>query len=215
MRKGLALLLTLMMLIAAAVPAMADDVKTVAGTPRNETLVVESLDGQVPNATQNNLYLTGTNVNNGLHQLVYANLWEVNTITGEVFGDLAEAAEALTRLLQLQDQDPRGNDRRTAWPSRLTTWSHITTLIEKRTPSLGARMATLVPRRRCGRLTFRTTGHARSEDRAAVRLVVWGTSSTHAQHYSEHDLSTICTRTRCPWGLHPHGPRSQRLLVPV
>ena len=88
MRKGLALLLALTMMLAMSVsiPAMADDVKTIAGTPRDQTLVVECLDGQITNATQNNVYLTGTDVNNGLHQLVYAHLWEVNTITGEVFG---------------------------------------------------------------------------------------------------------------------------------
>ncbi|MEA5064541.1 MAG: hypothetical protein VB065_00700, partial [Eubacteriales bacterium] len=90
MREGLALLLALTLVIAMAVPAMADDVKTVAGTPRSETLVVENLGGQVSNATQNNVYLTGTDVGQGLHQLVYAHLWEANTITGEVFGDLAD-----------------------------------------------------------------------------------------------------------------------------
>jgi len=150
MRKGLALLLALTMMLAMSVsiPAMADDVKTIAGTPRDQTLVVECLDGQITNATQNNVYLTGTDVNNGLHQLVYANMWEVNTITGEVFGDLADGMpEAL-------------NKDYTSYKIKLRqgiNWSDgvpftaddvvftINTLIEKKDSiSGGARMATLV-----------------------------------------------------------------------
>ena len=33
--------------------------------------------------------MTGTNFSSGLHQLVYSNLWDINTITGEQFCDLA------------------------------------------------------------------------------------------------------------------------------
>ena len=148
MRKGLALLLALMMLLAAAMPALADDATTVAGTKRSETLVVESLDGQVPNATQNNVYLTGTNVNNGLHQLVYAHLWEVNTITGEVFGDLAEG---LPEVLNQDFTSYKIKIRQgIAWSDGVPFTADdvvftINTLIEKKDAiSAGARMATLV-----------------------------------------------------------------------
>lgn len=68
---------------------------TVAGTPRSETLVVEGLDGVISNAGQFNPYMTGTNFSAGLHQLVYSNLWDMNTIEGTQIQDLAEMPEAL------------------------------------------------------------------------------------------------------------------------
>ena len=89
MKKGW-LLLTASLLAATvfACPAMADDT-TVAGTPRSETLVVESLDGVITNASQHNPYMSGTDFSAGLHQLVYSNLWEMDTINGVQIPDLA------------------------------------------------------------------------------------------------------------------------------
>ena len=69
---------------------------TIAGTPREETLVVEGLDGVISNPGQSNPYMSGTNFSRGLHQLVYSNLWEMDTIQGTQIADLAaELPEAL------------------------------------------------------------------------------------------------------------------------
>lgn len=62
---------------------------TEAGTPRTETLIVDQLDGRIDNPTQMNPYMAGTRFSSGLHQLVYTNMWEINTITGEQFPGLA------------------------------------------------------------------------------------------------------------------------------
>jgi peptide/nickel transport system substrate-binding protein len=62
---------------------------TEAGTPRTETLIVDQLDGRIDNPMQMNPYMVGTRFSNGLHQLVYTNMWEINTITGEQFPGLA------------------------------------------------------------------------------------------------------------------------------
>ncbi|MAS33879.1 MAG: peptide ABC transporter substrate-binding protein [Anaerolineaceae bacterium] len=62
---------------------------TEAGTPRTETLIVDQLDGRIDNPTQTNPYQSGTRFSSGLHQLVFTNLWEINTITGEQFPALA------------------------------------------------------------------------------------------------------------------------------
>jgi len=58
-------------------------------TPRNETLIVDALDGRVDNPMQTNPYQAGTRFNQGLHQLGFSNLWEMNTITGEQFPAMA------------------------------------------------------------------------------------------------------------------------------
>lgn len=83
------------MLLGNAGSVYADDT-TIAGTARSETLVVEGLDGVISNAGQCNPYMSGTNFSSGLHQLVYSNLWEMNTIEGTQIADLAaEMPEAL------------------------------------------------------------------------------------------------------------------------
>ena len=61
---------------------------TIAGTPREETLVVETLDGVISNPDQSNPYM-GTNMTRGLHQLVLSNLWETDTMNGVQIPDLA------------------------------------------------------------------------------------------------------------------------------
>ena len=64
---------------------------TVAGTPRSETLIVDNLDGQQNNVGVYNPYLTGSvSKSSGLHQLIFGKLWEINTMSGEMYGDLAE-----------------------------------------------------------------------------------------------------------------------------
>ena len=58
------------------------------GTPRNETLIVEF---QVPISTpgQFNTHMQGTSAGSGIHQLMSAMMWEIDTMTGEQFGVVA------------------------------------------------------------------------------------------------------------------------------
>ncbi len=94
------LLVVTLVLSACAAPAPSGDAGTQpaatgqgrvteVGTPRHETLIVDSLNGRIDNPMQMNPYMAGTQFNNGLHQLAYSNLWEMNTITGEQFPALA------------------------------------------------------------------------------------------------------------------------------
>lgn len=62
---------------------------TEVGTPRNETLIVEM---QSPTDTpgQFNGYMQGTSMGSGIHQLMSAMMWEMDTVKGEQFGEVAE-----------------------------------------------------------------------------------------------------------------------------
>lgn len=62
---------------------------TEVGTPRNETLIVEC---QSPTDTpgQFNTYMQGTTAGFGIHQLMSAMIWEMDTVKGEQFGEVAE-----------------------------------------------------------------------------------------------------------------------------
>ncbi len=62
---------------------------TEVGTPRAETLIVEC---QSPTDTpgQFNSYMQGTTMGFGIHQLMSAMMWEIDTIKGEQFGEVAE-----------------------------------------------------------------------------------------------------------------------------
>ena len=61
---------------------------TVAGTPRELTLIVEM---QSPTDTpgQFNTFMPGTSAGSGIHQLMSAMMWEMDTVRGEQFGDVA------------------------------------------------------------------------------------------------------------------------------
>ena len=89
MKKILSLAIIAMMLMAMASPFALAEETTVAGTPRSQTLVVENLVGVVSNPGQHNPYMSGTNFDGGLRQLVFSNLWEMNTIQGVQIPDLA------------------------------------------------------------------------------------------------------------------------------
>ncbi len=90
MKRRISILLVCMVMVMTSIPLFAmAEATTIAGTPRSQTLVVDPLDGKIGNPYQCNPYMTGTNFSSGLHQLVYSNLWEINTITGEQFCDLA------------------------------------------------------------------------------------------------------------------------------
>ena len=82
MKKFLSIIvIAVMMMTMASFSAFADE-QTVAGTPRSETLVVESLVGVVGNPGQHNPWMSGTTLDAGLHQLSYSHLWEMDTIQG-------------------------------------------------------------------------------------------------------------------------------------
>jgi peptide/nickel transport system substrate-binding protein len=84
-----AFLLALFIILAVAPASAQDGPMTEVGTPRTQTLIVDSLDGRIDNPTQMNPYQSGTRFNQGLHQLVYSNMWDINTISGELFPGLA------------------------------------------------------------------------------------------------------------------------------
>lgn len=62
---------------------------TEVGTPREETLIVEF---QSPTDTpgQFNTYMQGTSAGIGIHQLMSAMMWEMDTVKGEQFGEVAD-----------------------------------------------------------------------------------------------------------------------------
>ncbi|MDF2473951.1 MAG: hypothetical protein K0R21_1733 [Anaerocolumna sp.] len=62
---------------------------TEVGTPRTETLIVEC---QSPTDTpgQFNSYMQGTTMGFGIHQLMSAMMWEIDTVKGEQFGEVAD-----------------------------------------------------------------------------------------------------------------------------
>ncbi|WP_148409938.1 ABC transporter substrate-binding protein [Murimonas intestini] len=56
---------------------------TDVGTPRNETLIVDILNGNSPDPMQMNPYLPGcVALDSGLHQLIFVHLWEINSVKG-------------------------------------------------------------------------------------------------------------------------------------
>ena len=88
MRKTLSLLLASVMLISLFGVAFAEEM-TEVGTPRRETLIMET---QTPTDTpgQFNSYMQGTQMGFGIHQLMSAMMWEMDTVKGEQFGEVAD-----------------------------------------------------------------------------------------------------------------------------
>jgi len=78
-----------------------EGITTEVGTPRSETLIVES---STPTDTpgQFNSYMTGTQMGFGIHQLMSAHLWEMDTVKGEQWGEIADGM-------------PESNDDFTEW----------------------------------------------------------------------------------------------------
>ncbi|MBB3128513.1 peptide/nickel transport system substrate-binding protein [Paenibacillus rhizosphaerae] len=63
---------------------------TDVGTPRSETLIVDILSGRSPDPDRMNPYMPGAvAMDSGLHQLIYASMWEIDTVKGEQIPDLA------------------------------------------------------------------------------------------------------------------------------
>lgn len=63
---------------------------TDVGTPRRETLIVDILSGRIANPDLFNPYVPGAvPMDAGVHQLLMGHLWEIDTVKGEQFPDLA------------------------------------------------------------------------------------------------------------------------------
>jgi len=91
-KKILSVLLSLTMLITSLSMAACSSKKgemTEVGTPRQETLIVET---QTPTDVpgQFNSYMQGTQMGFGIHQLMSAMMWEMDTVKGEQFGEVAD-----------------------------------------------------------------------------------------------------------------------------
>ena len=81
--------------------AASEGITTEVGTPRSETLIVECQSPtDVPG--QFNSYMTGTQMGFGIHQLMSAHLWEMDTANGEQWGEIADGM-------------PESNDDFTEW----------------------------------------------------------------------------------------------------
>lgn len=137
MRKilSLALVLAMVLTMGLAVTASAEET-TQVGTPRNETLVMET---QTPtdNPGQFNCYMSGTNAGFGIHQLITAHLWEIDTAKGVQFGELAdgmpEANEDFTEFTVKIRQGMKWSDGEDINADDVVfTWNMI-----KNTPDIG------------------------------------------------------------------------------
>ena len=74
---------------------------TEVGTPRKDTLIVECQSPtDVPG--QFNTYMSGTSAGFGIHQLMSAMMWEMDTVNGEQYGEVADGM-------------PTANDDFTEW----------------------------------------------------------------------------------------------------
>ena len=93
-RRNLSILLALMLLLLLVFTSMvgckaSTETMTEVGTPRGETLIVET---QTPTDVpgQFNSYMQGTQMGFGIHQLMSAMMWEMDTVKGEQFGEVAD-----------------------------------------------------------------------------------------------------------------------------
>ncbi len=91
---------------AAAAPA-AEGGTTFVDTPRNETLIVDQLNGSLERPENFNIYTPGVDAGRGFHEICTDHLWEIDTTTGEQYGSLA--ADLPTPL----------NDDYTSWEIKL------------------------------------------------------------------------------------------------
>lgn len=80
-------------------------IKTEVGTDRSETLIVEC-QNSTDTPGQFNSYMTGTAMGFGIHQMMSAHLWEMDTAKGEQYGEIADGM-------------PTSNDDFTEWTVKI------------------------------------------------------------------------------------------------
>jgi peptide/nickel transport system substrate-binding protein len=96
MAIGLTAALGTTVLTAMSSSAVYAQTMTDVGTPRAETLIVDMLNARVGNPNNMNMYQQGVTINQGLHQLASALLYDIDTAGGKQIPDLAaEMPEAL------------------------------------------------------------------------------------------------------------------------
>lgn len=69
--------------------AASEGITTEVGTPRSETLVVEC-QNSTDTPGQFNSYMQGTAMGFGIHQMLSAHLWEMDTAKGEQYGEISD-----------------------------------------------------------------------------------------------------------------------------
>ena len=69
--------------------AAPDGGTTFVGTPRNETLILDNLNGSLERPENFNPFTPGVEMGRGYHEICLDNLWDVDTVTGEQFPALA------------------------------------------------------------------------------------------------------------------------------
>ncbi|HBN97500.1 MAG TPA: hypothetical protein DDZ66_14510 [Firmicutes bacterium] len=91
MKRKVSAFLVLPLLVLLVFTAVNVYAMTEVGTPRRETLIVET---QTPTDVpgQFNSYMQGTQMGFGIHQLMSAMMWEMDTTKGEQFGEVAAGA---------------------------------------------------------------------------------------------------------------------------
>lgn len=80
-------------------------ITTEVGTDRSETLIVEC-QNKTDTPGQFNPYMSGTAMGFGIHQMISAHLWEMNTAKGEQYGEIADGM-------------PESNDDFTEWTVKI------------------------------------------------------------------------------------------------
>ena len=89
MKRLFAFLLVLMLVIPPVVSSASDEPMTDVGTPRRKTLIIDNLSGRLANPDNFNWYSSACIPGNASHLFVGAHLWEIEPLTGIMYGELA------------------------------------------------------------------------------------------------------------------------------
>ena len=72
---------------------------TFVNTPRNETLIIDNLNGAIERPENFNPFTPGVEMGRGYHEICLDNLWEIDTTTGEIlWADEARGEDAKFKL---------------------------------------------------------------------------------------------------------------------
>ncbi len=89
-RQGLAAMFAITAMLFIAGRGIAQQMTDV-GTRRDQTLIVDMLNARVANPNNMNPFQQGVTINQGMHQLATALLWDIDTASGKQIPDLAAA----------------------------------------------------------------------------------------------------------------------------